>query len=167
MNYPWRSYNALPISKVSFCVSLGLSQGWDNIVLMTQSKVGWVKAILYEKLLRTLRCPNSMEIITTCLCRKHCMCLRRWSMRTRPLISMPSQPRSQSKASPWWLWTHFSFLCAWTSQTRGLVETFQFCAMKMDLHVGVLAGILHLLFLCECRHKCTFQLNDDHILSCI
>lgn len=85
MNYPWRSYNALPISNLSFYVSLGLSQGWDNIVLMTQSKVGWVKAILYEKLLRTLQCPNSMEIITTSLGRKHCMCLRRWEFENATL----------------------------------------------------------------------------------
>lgn len=56
MNYLWSSYNALPVSKASLYVSLSLSQGWVNTVIMTQPKVGWVRAVLYEKLIRTLQC---------------------------------------------------------------------------------------------------------------
>lgn len=75
--------HCLSQTSVSMCRSA--SRATHVNVLMTQSKVGWVKAILYEKLLRTLQCPNSMEIFTTSLGRKHCMCLRWWELENATL----------------------------------------------------------------------------------
>lgn len=108
-----------------------------------------------------------MEIITTSLGREQCMRLRWWGFENTTL-DFSAFPASESVQGFYRVLVDtFSFSLCLDITDSALDETFQFCAMKMDLRVGVLTGILYRLFLYECQHKCTFQLNDDHILSCI